>query len=422
MFSSSKPKAIPACRNLTVKNRPVLSGAENVLSTCFAMSRLGIFLVLIVTIGLLALPVTAFQTPESIVAAGNVYVSNVTYDPGSFFTDDTGTVVVFVTNGNSDQSVVLNHVTIGDKDIRLTSSPYDSSSNIGPLQKQSFVFSVVADASEGTYYPTFSLSFRDADSLYSRAPVQVDNTPLELTVIDKPDTFTQGKRETIYLQVANPRKNDVRSVMLDVSGTGVTANPEKIFIGSLAPGAKTAVNFTVTPDRETPLVLTATYNNGNNPHKVTMDLPITFGIDKKQANPVVSNIQVTSSAGIYHITGDVNNAGLEMANTVTVTSLSPALPQDPYKTYVVGALKPDDFGSFEVTFSTNSTSSIPIQLSYKDTDGNLYTSVQDVKISQVAANSQASGGSNLLVPVIAVIIVLCVCIGGWYFYVRRNKK
>ena len=40
--------------------------------------------------------------------------------PGSFFTDDTGTVMVYVTNGNSDQSVVVNHVTIGDKDIRLT--------------------------------------------------------------------------------------------------------------------------------------------------------------------------------------------------------------------------------------------------------------------------------------------------------------
>src|SRR4030042_4685450 len=77
--------------------------------------------------------VNAFQTPESIIAAGNVYVSNITYDPGSFFTDDSGTVMVFVTNGNSDQSVVVNHVTIGDKDIRLTSSPYDSSSNIGPL-------------------------------------------------------------------------------------------------------------------------------------------------------------------------------------------------------------------------------------------------------------------------------------------------
>ena len=366
--------------------------------------------------------VTAFQTPESIVAAGNVYVSNVTYDPGSFFTDDTGIVMVYVTNGNSDQSVVVNHVTIGDQNIRLTSIPYDSSANIGPLQRQSFVFSIVADAPDGTYYPTFSLSFRDADSLYYRATVQVDNTPLELTIVDKPETFTQGKKKTIYMQVANPRKNDLRNVILEVSGTGIIATPAKTFIGNLASGAKIPVNFTVTPEQETSLMLTVTYNNGNNPHNVKMDLPITFGIDKKQANPVISNVQVKSEGGIYHITGDVNNAGLETANTVMVTSLSPAVPQDPYKTYVVGALKPDDFGSFEVTFSTNSTSSIPIQLSYKDTDGNQYNSVQDVKISAPATNSQNSIPSNLLFPIIAVVIVVGACIGGWYFYVRRNKK
>ncbi len=365
--------------------------------------------------------VTAFQTPESIIAAGNVFVSNVTYDPASFFTGDSGTVMVFVTNGNSDQSVVINHATIGDNNIRLLSNPYDSSANIGPLQKQSFAFSITADAPDGTYYPTFSLSFRDADSLYYRALVQVDNTPLELTIVDKPDAFSKGKKKTILVQVANPRKNDVRNVMLDVSGTGITASPAEIFVGDLASGAKIPMNFTVTPDQETNLILTLTYNNGNNPHKVTVDLPVSFGIDKMQANPVVSNIQVSSSAGIYHITGDVNNAGLETANTVTVTSLLPAIPQDPYKTYVVGALKPDDFGSFEVTFSSNATS-IPLQLSYKDAEGNQYTSLQDVKISATGVNSPVSGGTGLLFPVIAVIIVLIACIGGWFFYIRRNKK
>jgi hypothetical protein len=366
--------------------------------------------------------VTAFQTPESIVAAGNVYVSNITYDPGSFFTSDAGTITVYVTNGNSDQSVVVNHVTIGDKNIRLISTPYDSSANIGPLQSKSFVFSVVADAPEGTYYPTFSLSFRDADSLYSRAVVLVDNTPLELTIVDKPDAFSQGKKKTIFMQVANPRKNDLRNVILEVSGTGVTVTPTKTFIGNLASGAKIPINFTVTPEQETSLLLTITYNNGNNPHKEKMEIPISFGIDKKQANPVISNVQVKSEGGIYHITGDVNNAGLETANTVMVTSLSPAIPQDPYKTYVVGALKPDDFGSFEVTFSANSTSNIPIQLSYKDTDGNQYNSVQEVKISAPATNSQNSIPSNLLFPIIAVVIVVGACVGGWYFYMRRNKK
>jgi hypothetical protein len=366
--------------------------------------------------------VTALQTAESIVYAGNVYVSNVTYDPGSFFTDDSGTVMVYVTNGNSAQSVVVNHVTIGDENIRLTSTPYDSSANIGPLQRQSFIFSVVTDAPDGTYYPTFSLSFRDADSLYYRAMVQVDNTPLELTIVDKPDAFTRGKKKTIFMQVANPRKNDLRNVILEVSGTGITATPAKTFIGNLASGAKIPVNFTVTPEQETSLILTVMYNNGNNLHKVTMDLPIIFGLDKKQANPVISNVQVKSEGGIYHITGDVNNAGLETANTVMVTSLSPAVPQDPYKIYVVGALKPDDFGSFEVTFSANSTTNIPIQMSYKDTDGNLYTSLQDVKISASGTNPQNNGVSNLLFPLIAVLIVLVACIGGWYFYVRRNKK
>jgi hypothetical protein len=365
--------------------------------------------------------VGALQTPESLVS-GNVYVSNVTFDPGTFFTDDTGTVIVYVTNSNSDVSVVVNHATFGNENIRLTSTPYDSSANIGPLQKQPFTFSVVADALDGTYFPTFSLSFRDADSLYYRATAEVDNTPLELTIIEKPDAFTQGKKKTISLQVANPRKNDVRNVVLEVSGAGITATPAKTFIGNLATGVKIPVNFTVAPEQESLLILTVTYNNGNNPHKVTLDLPIVFGIDKMQANPVVSNVQVTSAGGIYHITGDVNNAGLETANTVTVTSLSPAIPQDPYKTYVVGALKPDDFGSFEVTFSTNGTSSIPLQLSYKDTNGNQYSTLQEVQISAPATNSQTSGGSNLLLPIIAIIIVIGACIGGWYFYVRRNKK
>ncbi len=385
-------------------------------------SRLIIILTVLVVFSTGISAVTAFETPESIIAAGNVYVSNITFDPGSFFTDDTGTVMVYVTNSNPDVSVVVNHATFGDQNIRLTSSPYDSSANIGPLQKQPFTFSVVADALDGTYFPTFSLSFRDADSLYYRATAEVDNTPLELTIVEKPDAFTQGKKKTVTLQVANPRKNDVRNVMLDVYGTGITATPAKIFIGNLASGAKIPVNFTVTPDQESLLILTVTYNNGNNPHTVTLNLPIVFGIDKMQANPVVSNVQVNSEGGIYHITGDVNNAGLETANTVTVTSLSPAIPQDPYKTYVVGALKPDDFGSFEVTFSTNGTSSIPLQLSYKDINGNQYSTLQEVQISAPATNSQNSGGSNLLFPIIAIIIVIGACIGGWYFYVRRNKK
>jgi hypothetical protein len=366
----------------------------------------------------------AYTTPESIVASGNVYISKAVYDPGAFFTGDTGTVTVYVTNGNSNQSIVLNHATIGDKNIRLVSSPYDTSANIGPLQTQTFIFTVATDAFEGTYYPTFSLSFRDADSLYYRAMVKVDNTPLELTIIDKPDAFTQGKKKTINMQVANPRKNNVTNVILEVTGEGISTIPERTFIGNLGAGAKVPVNFTITPEKATTVLLTLSYDNGDNLHKTTMELPVTFSVDKKQAEPVISNVQVTTEAGVYHVTGDVNNAGLETANTVMVTSLSPAVPQDPYKTYVVGALKPDDFGSFEVTFTAGAgNTSIPVQLSYKDTDGNIYTSVQDVKIStSVLTASQTSGSSSNMLPVAAAIVILLIFVGGWVYYLKRNKK
>ena len=365
---------------------------------------------------------TAYQTDSSLTAAGKIYVSKITYDPAVFFTDDVGTVTYEVTNGNftgTDQGVVVNHATFSDKNIRLTSGSYDYSSNIGPGKARTYTFSVVADAGEGTYYPTFSLSFRDADSLFYRDMVQVDNTPLIVTVLSKPDAFTQGRKKTITVQVANPRKNDVKNVILEVTGAGFDATPSETFIGSLASGAKITADIAVTPYQPTTLGLTVNYDNGDNPHKVTMELPLVFGPDKKQAEPIISNIQVKSTAGIYHITGDVTNAGLENANSVVVTSLLPAVPEDPYKSYVVGVLKPDDFGSFEVTFSADNGATIPVQLSYKDVDGNVITSRQDVKISSNAVSSQMS--DLPLLPIIAGIIIVGAFVGGWFFYLRKKK-
>jgi len=378
-------------------------------------STIVLCLLLIAVIGV----ATAYQTDDSLTAAGKIYVSNVTYDPRVFFTDDIGTVTFEVANGNTDQGVVVNHATFSDKNIRLTSGSYDSSSNIGPSKSRTYTFSVVADAGEGTYYPTFSLSFRDAESLFHRDMVQVDNTPLVVTVLSKPDAFTQGRKKTITVQVANPRKNDVKNVILEVTGAGFDVTPSDTFIGSLASGAKTTADIAVTPYQPTTLDLTVNYDNGDNPHKVTTELPIVFGLDKKEAEPIISNIQVESSGGVYHITGDVTNAGLENAYSVVVTSLLPAVPEDPYKSYVVGVLKPDDFGSFEVTFSADNGATVPVQLSYKDADGNVITSQQDVKISSNAASSQKSDLS--LLPIIAVIIIVGAFVGGWFLYLRKKK-
>jgi hypothetical protein len=382
------------------------------------ISIISIFLFIVVV----TTSVNAFSTPESIVAAGQVYVSSTTYDPAVFFPDDTGTVTFVVTNGNADTGIVISHATLIDKNIRLMSQTYDKSSTIGPGQSVSYTFTVLADGKEGTYFPEFSVSFRDANSLFTQQMVQIDSTPVVVTLMDKPDAFAQGKKETVHLQLANPRKNDVKNAILEISGTDLTATPSSMYIGDIASGAKIPVNFSITPDKPTTIMVNLNYDNGDNPHVTTLEIPLEFGIDKLEADPIVSNIQVKQDAGIYHITGDINNAGLETANTVLVTSMSPAVPQDPYKSFVVGALKPDDFGSFEVTFTATNTTTVPLQISYKDVDGNVYKSIQDVKISSTLSTGETTGSSSVI-PVIGIIaIIVLVFVGGWIVYLRRNKK
>jgi len=380
----------------------------------------GLCLVLLITsiIGMASADLTQAQAPIT----GKVFVSSTVFDPAVFFTGDKGTATYVVTTSNTNTSVMLNHGTFSDKNFRLISGTYDYSNTLGPLQTRPFAFSILADAPEGDYYPTFSLSFFDSN-LYHKTLLQIDNTPLELTLIDKPDAFSQGKKKTIYMQVANPRKNNVRNVILEVSGAGITANPSRTFVGDLASGAKIPVNFSVTPDHETTLALLLTYNNGNNPHEVSMKIPITFGTDKKQADPVMSNVQVSTIGSTYHVTGDVTNAGLETANAVMVTALSPAVPEDPYKTYVVQALKPDDFGSFEITFGTEgSVTSVPVQISFKDNDGNIYTSVQNVTVPDSGLAKVKDSSGPPLVPITAALVIVAVFVGGWFFYLRKKKQ
>ena len=378
--------------------------------------------IVLVTICLLSLcgAVHAFTTPESLISSEKVYVSSVTYDPGSFFVDDTGTVTFSLTNSNTNQSVVVSHATFSDTDFDLLSGTYDTSTIIGPLQTRSFIFSTAATAPEGTYYPTFSLSYRDGDSLWYRSTVKIDNMPLILTILDKPDSFTQDRKKPITIQITNPRDNGVKNVIMEVSGAGATASPDKIFVGDIASRTNKSVTFSVTPSQPTTIHITLNYYNGDNLHTATMDIPVVFSTDKKQASPVISNVVIKSDTGTYHVTGDVTNAGLETANAVTVTSGTPAVPADPYRSYIVGALKPDDFGSFEVTFTAANATSVPLQLSFKDSDGNVITSRYDVKITSSSASQQNTGLP--IIPIALIAIVVLIFAGGWFFYLRRNKQ
>jgi hypothetical protein len=251
--------------------------------------------------------------------------------------------------------------------------------------------------------------------------VQVDNTPLFVTILSEPDSFTRAKKDTISLQIANPRKNDVKNVVVEITGgSGVDIIPSSRYIGSLGSGTSIPVNFSMTPNEECILNVVVSYDNGDNHHYANLSIPVTFSPDKKKANPVMSNIGVTAVNGVIHVTGDITNAGLSTANAVSVTSLSPAIVEDPYKTYVIGTLKPDDFGSFEVTFSAAGGTTVPLQLSYKDMDGNVITSTKNVTVPQYSAVTKKTGFPVLPVAVVSVGLMLFV--GGWALYLKRNNQ
>ncbi len=333
----------------------------------------------------------AYTTQESIDAASKVYVSNVTYSPGSFYPGDEGTVTVKVTNANTGEGVVVNHATLYDLDgsFTVTSQPFSSSTSIGPGQTQTFVFSITADTmGEGTFYPIFSLSFRDANSLWHRSSVQIEDAPLELTITDRPDTFNNGVKETVNVQVWNPRESSVRSVTIVPSGEGITTTPIKAYVGDLAPGASKEVTFEVTPSQETTLAFTAEYLNGVNEHEVLVSMPVTFGHDKTGAEIVVNNIESSGSGTTMTLKGDVTNNGLTDARSVLVTVESPATPINPNPVYAIGNLEPDDFSSFEVTYTMTGTGKVPVVVEYKDADGNVFTEKYSIATS---SNTAASG-------------------------------
>ncbi|PKL69481.1 MAG: hypothetical protein CVV30_07965 [Methanomicrobiales archaeon HGW-Methanomicrobiales-1] len=416
MFSFEETCRTPARTGI---NKPVFTNGGITHKNSNNPMRILLFAGTLLAICLFVGTASAITTPEAAAASAKVYVSNVTYDPGSMYDGDKATVDIKVTNGNTDTGIVINHAQLTDNTIKTISRPYDTSSNIGPGQTRDFIFEITADGKESYYYPTFSMSFLESDSMYYRTFVEIDNSLPELTFIDKPDTFSAGKKDKISAKISNPRSNALENVVVEIIGTDTTVNPSKIALGTIDAGGYVLVDFSVTPQQQTDLTLKVTYDNGDNTHTMSESLPLIFGENKKQADPKVNNIKITKEGTVYHVTGDVTNAGLETANAVTITSSSPATAQDPYKAYVVGVLKPDDFGSFEVSFTTESTTSIPLQMTYKDADGNVITSQQNINLATATSSEQNTTQPSIL-PIVGVIIIIAL-IGGGYLYMRKRK-
>lgn len=364
---------------------------------------------------ILAAPVMA---QDDAAAAAQVAVTKVTLNPEVFFEDDTGIVTVEITN-NGAESVAIRRATLYGGEVSVLSQPYDTTTVIGAGNRMTFSFTIIADVPPGIYYPFFSLDFRDAGYLRYPIPIRVDDQSLTIAVLNKPDVFSEGRKDKVDILVGNPRDNPVSGTVVNFLGTGMDPVPTAYFIGNLDPDQSQQVSVNITPDAPGNLQVLVEYKNGINDHTDSLTLPVRFGESKTEANPVLTNIVVAYGSGHYTMTGDVYNAGLEVANSVVLVTRSPTIPVDPYQNYVVGSLEPDDFSSFELTFTTSDVSEIPVAIEYRDVDGNPLEKVSSVSIPQ--KSTQDEEGPGIPLPVIVLVVISAAIIGGaiWYSWKKR---
>ena len=387
-------------------------------------------IILLLAISCIAATVLAATSAED--AASYVSVNKVTVEPATFMPDDAGTITVDISNGGT-APVAIYRAEILSQDIKvLNYQTYDSVGAIGPGTTMQFTFRIKPEVEDGMYFPMFYLDFTDAGSLRYPVPLEVDSTPVTVSVVSAPASFSSGTKEQVVLSVSNPRNNAVNSVTAIPGGDGIRSTQSSVFIGTLEPDEEKKATFEITAERDTTMAFDVSYRNGNNLHHLVLEMPVTVGEGGTAAEMVVNNVEVVQAGSTFTLSGDVTNAGLRDAKSVKVTVDSPAVPVDPNPVYVIGALEPDDFSSFEVTCTVRDVSSIPLIIQYRDTDGKVFEDRVDISVRSTAApaSGEASGASQGLpsgntrrpggmlgfgngiskIPFTEILIVIAACI------------
>jgi hypothetical protein len=308
-------------------------------------------------------------------AAALVYVSGYEIIPAVFYPGETGTVTVHVTNA-ANTSVAVSQPDLMDPHIQVVNQgAFATATTIGPGSTIDYNFVITADGSDGTYFPLFTVSttIYGAKAIHSQIVLKIDSTDVRATIARKPDAFAVSTKDTVNVSVVNPRAGDITDVLIVAESSGAEISPEESFVGTLKSGTSVQVPFAVTPERGTDVRFRVTFQNGDNKHTTDVILPLNLGRNKLGAQIVVNNIESSNAGGIVTLKGDVTNNGLTDAKSVLVTVGSPATPVNPNPVYAIGNLEPDDFSSFEVTYTAISPGAVPIVVEFKDADGNVFS-------------------------------------------------
>jgi archaellum component FlaF (FlaF/FlaG flagellin family) len=313
-------------------------------------------------------------------AASLVYVSSVKIDPEVFYPYEQGTITVTLTNSGTSSVGLSNPDILSEKIHIMNKDSWNTMSFIGPGSTITYSFLVKADPPDGTYFPLFSVGAQNAGSIHYPLMIKVDSADIKASISQKPDTFALSTKDTVNVSIINPRGAAIKNIIITPTGQGIDVSPSQKYVSILNGQSSVEIPFSVTPNQDSTLTFHISYQNGDNDHSTDVILPIVLGENKKAAVPLVNNVALVSSGAYYTLSGDVNNAGLTDAKSMVVTVGAPAQAVEPYADYAIGSLAADDFSSFEITFSSNDLSSVPLIISWKDKDGNSFSTTKNLNL------------------------------------------
>jgi uncharacterized membrane protein len=337
---------------------------------------------------------TSSSTTTDIDNAALVYVSNVTLDPEVFFPGDEGTVTVTLTNSGT-SAIGLSHPDLLSTKLNINDDDaWDSMSYVGAGSTITYTMIVTSKPPDGTYYALFTLGTKSGNSIHYPVKFTVDSNAIKAAITDKPTSFSPDAEQNVTLTLMNTRSGDVKNVVITPEGSGSDAYPSTELVSTISSGKSTDVTFGITPHTASNLTFHISYQNGDNTHSTEVVLPIDFGQDKTAAVPVVNNVALTTSGTTYEVTGDITNAGVTDAKGVTVTVGAPAKATGTYPEYAIGSIASDDSGSFDVTFTSNDLSAVPLLVTWKDEEGNDYSLTKTLDLSTSSGTGSSTSSST----------------------------
>ncbi|HVP96865.1 hypothetical protein [Methanoregula sp.] len=333
------------------------------------------------------------SSSTSVDQAALVYVSNVSLDTGEYFPGDEGTLTVTLTNSGT-SAIGLEDPTLISSHISTQSDDWEGMSFVGAGSTLTYTIPFVVKPPCGTYFALFTIATQNGNAIHYPVKIKISSNTLAGAITSKPTSFAPEAEQNVTLTLMNTRSGDINNVVITPEGSGIDANPSVELVPSIDAGSSSDVICGITPHQGTDITFNISYQVGDNTHYTDVDLPIAVGQDKTAAVPVVNDVELTSSGTTDEITGDVTNAGISNAYGVTVTVGSPAVATGTYPEYAIGSIASDDSGSFDVTFTTNDLSAVPLVVSWKDSSGNDYNITKTLNLGTSGAAGSATGSSS----------------------------